>query len=83
MTAIDHKGTRDLFNYLDSNRKNFTRLQLEFIDNLRTHFKATGLLTSIQTDSLLWMKEKINSYKNFPDKDFISGLYNQLQEKFC
>lgn len=71
-----------MFNYLDTNRKSFSTLQLEFIDSLRKQYKVTGFLTSVQAESLLNLKEKVNSYEAMPDTDFISGLYSQLQENY-
>lgn len=79
---MDYKEIKHLFNYLDNNRKKFTALQLEFIDSLKKHYKITGLLTSIQMESLLGLKEKANSYESLPDPEFISGLYSQLQESY-
>ena len=79
---MDHKDVKSLFNYLESNRKSFTKLQLEFIDSLKKQYKVTGLLTSVQSESLVNMKEKVNSNFNVPDTDFISALYSQLQENY-
>jgi len=79
---MDYKEIKHLFKYLDDNRKNFTRLQLEFIDSLKTHYKVTGLLTSIQAESLMGLKDRINYEEPIPDTDFISGLYSQLQENY-
>lgn len=80
---MDYKEIKQLFNYLDSNRKNFTSLQLEFIDSLRKQYKVTGLLTSVQTESLLDLRDKAETVDVMPDTDFISGLYSQLQENYC
>lgn len=79
---MDYKEIKLLFNYLENNRKNLSGLQLEFIDSLRQHFKITGLLTSIQLESLLNLKEKVNSYENVPDQEFVSALYGQLLENY-
>ncbi len=80
---MDYKETKQLFNFLEDNRKNFTRIQLEFIDSLKKQYKVTGLLTSVQAESLSFLKDKVNSYETIPDTDFISGLYSQLQEDYC
>lgn len=79
---MDHKEIRQLFNYLDANRKNFSTLQREFIDSLKQQYKVTGFLTTVQAESLLNLKEKVNSYEVMPDTEFISGLYSQLQENY-
>ncbi|HLP74174.1 MAG TPA: hypothetical protein VK155_14810 [Bacteroidales bacterium] len=80
---MDYKEIKQLFNFLESNRKNLTSLQQEFIDSLRQHYRITGILTSVQTESLNNLKEKINSYENVPDQEFVSGLYGQLIENYC
>jgi hypothetical protein len=79
---MDHKDVKSLFSFLESNKKSFTKLQLEFIDSLKKQYKVTGLLTSVQSESLLNIKEKVNSSFNVPDTDFISALYSQLQENY-
>lgn len=81
---MDHKEIKHLLNYLDNNKKAFSTLQMEFIDSLRKHYKITGLLTTIQVESLYSLKEKVISGNNIvPDAEFISGLYSQLQENYC
>ena len=80
---MDYKEIKNLFKYLEENRKHFSRLQLEFIDSLKRQYKVTGLLTSIQSESLSSLKDRINYEDNLPDNDFISGLYSQLQENYC
>jgi hypothetical protein len=80
---MDYKEIKQLFNFLESNRKNLTSLQQEFIDSHRQHYRITGILTSVQTESLNNLKEKINSYENVPDQEFVSGLYGQLIENYC
>ncbi len=79
---MDYKEIKNLFKYLEDNRKHFSRLQLEFIDSVRRHYKVTGLLTSIQSESLSRLKDRINNEETIPDTDFISGLYSQLQENY-
>lgn len=81
--VMEYKEIKQLFSYLESNSKSFTRLQMEFIDSLKKQYKVTGLLTSVQSESLIDLKEKVNSYEIIPDTDFISGLYSQLQEDYC
>ncbi|MGE5419916.1 MAG: hypothetical protein ACM3UT_07000 [Chloroflexota bacterium] len=80
---MDYKEIKQLFNYLENNRNHFSSLQLEFIDSLRKQYKVTGLLTSVQSESLIDLREKINSDEIIPDPEFISGLYSQLQENYC
>jgi len=80
---MDYKEIKNLFNYLEDNRKHFSRLQLEFIDSVKRQYKVTGLLTSIQSESLSRLKDRINYEETTPDTDFISGLYSQLQENYC
>jgi hypothetical protein len=80
---MDYKEIKNLFKYLEENRMHFTRLQLEFIDSLKRQYKVTGLLTSIQSESLSCLKDRINHEESIPDTDFISGLYSQLQENYC
>lgn len=80
---MDYKEIKALFNFLEGNRKNLSSLQQEFIDSLRQHYKITGILTSVQVESLLHLKEKVDSYENVPDEIFVSGLYGQLIENYC
>jgi hypothetical protein len=80
---MEYKEIKNLFKYLEDNRKHFSRLQLDFIDSLKKQYKVTGLLTSIQSESLSSLKDRINYEENLPDTDFISGLYSQLQENYC
>lgn len=80
---MDYKEIKALFNFLEGNRKNLSSLQQEFIDSLRQHYKITGILTSVQLESLLHLKEKVDSYENVPDEIFVSGLYGQLIENYC
>lgn len=80
---MGHKEIKQLFNYLDTNRNNLSRLQQEFIDSVRQHYKVTGLLTSVQAESLLGLSEKVNESEFIPDTEFVSGLYSQLQENYC
>lgn len=80
---MEYKEIKNLFKYLEDNRKHFSRLQLEFIDSLKRQYKVTGLLTSIQSESLSSLKDRINYEEQIPDTDFISGLYSQLQENYC
>jgi hypothetical protein len=77
---MDHQEIKHLFNYLESNNLNFTRLQSDFIVSLRIQYKVTGILTPIQTESLLDLKEKVNSYDGIPEPEFNSSMYSQLQE---
>lgn len=79
---MDYKEIKNLFNFLESNRKHFSALQLEFIESLRKTYKVTGLLTSVQAESLLALKDRVNSYEYIPDTEFISGLYSQLQDTY-
>lgn len=79
---MDYRETKNLFNFLDTNRKYFTSLQLEFIDSLKKQYKVTGLLTSVQAESLLALKDKVGSFELMPDTEFISGLYSQLQDTY-
>lgn len=79
---MDYNEIKQLFNYLENNRKRLTALQLDFIESLRQHFKITGLLNSIQTESLVNLKEKVNSHDNIPDEEFVSALYGQLLENY-
>ncbi|HLN22261.1 MAG TPA: hypothetical protein VK213_14295 [Bacteroidales bacterium] len=79
---MDYRETKNLFNFLDTNRKHFTPLQLEFIESLKKQYKVTGLLTSVQAESLLTLKDKVNSFELIPDEEFMSGLYSQLQDTY-
>lgn len=80
---MEYNEIKQLFSFLESNRKNLSKLQQEFIDSLRQNYRITGILTSVQVESLLNLKEKINSYENVPDEEFVSGLYGQLIETYC
>lgn len=79
---MEYREIKNLFNFLESNRKHFSALQLEFIESLRKTYKVTGLLTSVQAESLLALKDRVNSYEYIPDAEFISGLYSQLQDTY-
>lgn len=80
---MDYTEIKQLFNFLEINRKNLTSLQQDFIDSLRQHYKITGILTSVQVESLKNLREKVNSYESVPDEEFVSGLYGQLMENYC
>ena len=79
---MDHKDIKSLLNYLENNSKSFSKLQNEFIDSLKKQYKVTGLLTSVQSESLLNIKESLNVTYSVPDTEFISALYSQLQENY-
>jgi hypothetical protein len=77
---MDHQEIKHLFNYLESNNMNFTRLQSDFVVALKIQYKVTGLLTPMQSESLLDLKEKVNSIEGVAEPEFNSSMYSQLQE---
>ncbi|HEX2922056.1 MAG TPA: hypothetical protein VHO50_12910 [Bacteroidales bacterium] len=79
---MDYREIKDLFKNLENNKKSFSEIQWEFIESLKKQYRITGLLTSVQSESLILLKDKLESYDNIPDEEFVSGLYSQLQETY-
>ncbi len=79
---MEYEEIKQLFNFLESNRMNLNSIQQEFIDSSKRHYKITGILTSVQLESLHNLKEKIHAYESLPEEEFVSGLYGQLIETY-
>jgi hypothetical protein len=58
---MDRQEIKNLFNYLDTNRKQLTALQNEFFASSKKIYTDTGVLTQRQLEFLQDMKELISS----------------------
>jgi hypothetical protein len=50
---MSHTEIKTLFNYLENNREHLSRIQNDFVTEVRNKYKWTGIITARQIESLL------------------------------
>lgn len=59
LETMGNKEIREVFEFLEENRKSLTQYQLEFIKSLKKYYKWKGHLTERQIECLVGLREYI------------------------
>lgn len=56
---MSHTEIKALFRFLENNTENLSRIQNEFVTEVRNKYKWTGIITARQIESLLDIKSTV------------------------